>query len=108
LGHRPEDVAMLANGLGLGMFAAAMFCRPAWHFRGAGREVHARLASSPAVLFLYVGSLTCLASAAGLPAHVVLRFRSGRTVFVQVCVVRKANGYLPNVSAVANQAIQLP
>jgi hypothetical protein len=99
---------MLANGLGLGMFAAAMFCRPAWHFRGAGREVHARLASSPAVLFLYVGSLTCLASAAGLPAHVVLRFRSGRTVFVQVRVVRKANGYLPNVSAVANQAIQLP
>lgn len=39
-------------------FAAAMFCRPAWHFRGAGREVYARLASSPAVLFLYVGSLT--------------------------------------------------
>lgn len=50
------DIPMLASGLGLLMLGAAYFSRPLGHFHGLfSAEVFSRLASSPAVLFLWVG-----------------------------------------------------
>jgi hypothetical protein len=52
--HR--EVKLLAYGVGLLMIGIAFYCRPLGHFySGSTVESLARLASSPLILFLWIG-----------------------------------------------------